>query len=96
MFLEYHTSILPLNYPDLCKELKNKKPETCDSGFWFVKTFQFYLLSRKPSPVSIPLFLPVKSEQNIEIPLRLEVDVIMADMFLYVFIIFKYYKFVFY
>ena len=41
-------------------------------------------MSLKPEPVSA-LFLPVKSEQNMTIPLRLEVDVIILDMFLYVF-----------
>ena len=43
-------------------------------------------MSLKPEPVSA-LFLPVKSEQNITIPLRLEVDVMIVDMFLYVFIL---------
>ena len=68
------------------KEQKN--PKLAIPGFWFIKTFQFYVI-RKPKPVSIPLFLPVKSEQNIDIPLRLEVDSIMANMCLYVFICLK-------
>jgi NADH:ubiquinone oxidoreductase subunit 5 (subunit L)/multisubunit Na+/H+ antiporter MnhA subunit len=44
------------------------------------------MMSLKPEPVSA-IFLPVKSEQNIPFPLRLEVDVMTADMFLYVFIV---------
>jgi len=45
-------------------------------------------MSLKPEPVSA-LFLPVKIEQNIPFPLRLEVDVESSDIFLYVFICFK-------
>ena len=51
------------------------------------------MISLNPEPVSA-IFLPVKSEQNIPFPLRLEVDVMTADMFLYVFIINFYFKYI--
>ena len=75
--------------------LKNKKTRILRIGFLFyLVLFYQSMISLKPEPVSAILFLPVKSEQNMTIPLRLEVDVIMAvDMCLYVFI-FIYYKFV--
>jgi hypothetical protein len=46
------------------------------------------MMSLKPEPVSA-LFLPVKIEQHIPFPLRLEVDVKSSDIVLYVFICFK-------
>jgi hypothetical protein len=68
--------------------LNNKKPESCESGSWFIEDLPsiFYLII-KPEPVSAILFLPVKSEQNITIPPRLDVDVELVNMSLYVFIV---------
>ena len=101
MFPEYHTDILPLNYPDLCKErIKTKNPKLFGFRFLilffsFILLHLFYVLI-KPEPVSAILFLP-KSEQNVPSPMRLVVvrlDTIMYAIrfiVLFLFVIIKFF-----
>lgn len=77
VLLAYHANVLPLNYFGICKERKTKNPMfSRHRVFHFLNIFIYE--NNNPMPI---LFLPPKIEQNIAIPLRLDVVDVETDIF---------------